>query len=266
MEVVYRLPVKSDIELPAQVGTPPIHINGATVCWEVSEDSKLEAVVLRIAHQPVKLDDQGVILSTYPELETLAYRLSSYIANCVCKQTALDAIDPETVVGKTPELFAETPDEETMLAERLRTVGVDVKLMWGIRGEFNPNEYPQLYEHSPAVALYADALRVKSPFQQYELFYKVIEYFFPQKQGQALDKAVSAHAFKFDNRFNQSQIKALRELRIRSMHPHPRPNVGQHANPEDLQAVRDVKANVYLIRELANLLLEHPPLLSVPIS
>jgi methylamine utilization protein MauJ len=255
MEVIYRLPVNPQTELSVQDGTLPIEINGATVIWEVTEEGNLAAIELRIAHQPIKYDERGVILSTHPELDALAYRLNSYIANSVFKQTALDAIDPETVVGKTPELQAETAEEEAILTERMRTVGTSQRFAWRVEGNFNPQEYPQLYEHSRAVALYADALRVKSPFQKYELFYKVIEYFFP-KQGKSFDKAVSAYAHPFDNRFNESQITALRELRVRSMHPHPRR--GQHANPEDLQAVREVKGHVHLVQELANLLLEHP--------
>src|SRR5829696_5194343 len=199
MEVIYRLPVTAQTELTVQAGTSPIEINGSTVIWEVNEGSKLAAIELRISHQPIEFDEQGVILSTYPELETLAYRLSAYIANSVFKQTSYDVINPETVVGKTPELRAETADEETILAERMRTVGRALTLTWRIEGNFDPEEYPQLYEHSPAIALYADALRVTSPFQQYELLYKVIEHFFP-KQGKPFDKAVSAYAYPFDNR------------------------------------------------------------------
>jgi hypothetical protein len=256
MEVIYELPVKSEIEFPVRTGTPPIEINGATVSWEVNEESNLDTVILRISHQPLRLDERGVILSPYPELESLAYRLTAYIANSVYKQTGFDAIDPETVVGKTPKLRGETAEEKMLLANRPSTVGSSLSVRYAIRGNFEPERYPQLYEHSPAVALYADALRVRSPFQQYELFYKVIEWFFPKKKGQAFNKTVSAHAYPIDSRFCESCIKVLHDLRDRITHPHAHHG---HVNPEDLQAVREVKNQIPLVRDLAILLFDDPP-------
>jgi hypothetical protein len=256
MEVIYELPVESEIELPVRTGTPPIEINGATVSWEVNEESTLDTIVLRIPHQPLKFDERGVILSTYPELESLAYRLTAYIANSVFKQTGFDAINRETVVGLTPVLRGETAEEKRQLASCPRTAGAARSIRYDIRGNFEPEAYPRLYEHSPAVALIADALRVRSPFQQYELFYKVIEWFFPKKKGQAFHKAVSAHAYPIDSRFCESCIKALYDLRNRITHPHAHHG---HVNPEDVQAVREVKNHILLVRDLAMLLFEYPP-------
>jgi hypothetical protein len=104
------------------------------VIWEGNKENILDAIELRISNQPLKLDERGVILSSYPKLESLAYRLSAYIANSVYKQTGFDAIDPETVVGKTPELCGETTDEENMLASRGRTVGSSRRISYSIRG------------------------------------------------------------------------------------------------------------------------------------
>ncbi len=113
MEMNYRLPVKSDVDVPVQFGTPSINIDSAEVSWEISTEGKLDAAVLRIPGQSLRFDDRGVILSTYPELESHAYRLSTYIANCLFKQTGFDAIYPETVLLRTPELRAETVEEKT---------------------------------------------------------------------------------------------------------------------------------------------------------
>jgi hypothetical protein len=254
MEMIYRVPVKSDVDVPVQYGTPPINIDNADVSWDISSEGKLNTVVLRIPGQPLRFDDRGVILSTYPELESHAYRLSTYIANCLFKQTGFDAIDPETVLLRTPELRAETAEEEDMLAHRRRTVGASRRVSYSVRGRFEPHEYPTLFKHSAALALYTDGLRVISPFQRYELFYKVIEYYFPH-EGEALDNAVATHALPFDARFNRSQIETLRHLRNRSIHPRA---YRGHVNPETLDAIREVRANLSLVQELANLLLQHP--------
>ena len=263
MEMIYRLPVKLGVDVPVQSGTSSISIDSAEVSWEIAE-GKLNTVVLRIPNQPLRLDERGVVLSTYPELESHAYRLSTYIANCLFKQTGFDAIDPETVLLKTPELRAETAEEKDILTHRGNTVGTGNRMLYNIHGHFEPKEYPTIFKHSAAIALYADGLRAKSRFQQYELSFKVVEYFFPKKNGssalpsKALDKAVSGHAYPFDNRFSEPQIKELRELRSRSIHPYTYPDIGPHANPEDLQALRKVEASLPLLRDLARLLLQHP--------
>lgn len=254
MEMIYRLSVKSDVDILVQFGTPSININSAEVSWEISPEGKLKSVVLRIPDQPLRFDDRGVILSTYPELESHAYRLSVYIANCLFKQTGFDAIDPETVLLGTPELRAERAEEENILAQRRRTVGSARRVSYSVHGRFEPDEYPTLFKHSAALALYTDGLRVTSTFQKFELSYKVIEYFFPQ-EGKALDNAVATHALPFDARFNRSQIETLRHLRNRITHP--RAHRG-HINPETLDAIREVRANLSLVQQLAKLLLQHP--------
>lgn len=185
MKVVYRLPAESGVDLPIPSGTPQIQVDAATVGWEVDSDKKLNTIVLTISGQPLRLDDRGTILTTYPELQALAYRFSSYIANCVLQQTGFDAIDPEIVLRATPELYPETPEEGQECANRPRVVGTSSVILYQVRAQFNPSEYAKLFKHSAALALYTDGLRVRSPFQQYELFYKVIEYFFGE-EGSAL--------------------------------------------------------------------------------
>lgn len=254
METIYRLAIKSDIDLPVKSGTPPIYIDGAEVRWEVSPEHKLQGVLIRITGQPMRLDDRGVILSTYPELESRAYRLSTYIANCLFKQTGFDAIAPEEALLSSPELRAETSHEAHLLANRRRTHHNSLPVMWSVRGTFQPHGYPTLLAHSAALALYTDGLRVTNPFQKYELFYKVVEHFFSET-GTALDDAVSAHALTYDARFSASQIEALRLLRNRIVHPRARQG---HVNPEVLAASREVRANLPLMQDLANLLLQHP--------
>lgn len=255
MEIVYRLAIKSDVDLPVEVGTSSIHVDDAEVEWEVGAEASLQGVVIHILGKPMRFDDRGVILSTYPELESHAYRLSNYIANCLFKQTGFDAVDPEEVLLRSPELHAETSQEADLLANRQRTYHNSLPVTWRVQGNFRPDDYPALFAHSAALALYTDGVRVVSPFQKYELFYKVVEYFFSEI-GAALDNRVSAHALTFDTRFNAPQIEVLRHLRNRSVHPRARRG---HVNPEVLAANREVRANLAILQDLAILLLQHPP-------
>lgn len=254
MEVVYRFPVKAGVELTVPFATPSIRIENAIVNWEADSERKLSTVVLRISSQPLKLDQQGAIVPIYPELQVLAHRLSTYIANSVLRQTGFDAINSEIVLRSSPELYPETPDEEREFANRPVVVSSSFPLVRRVVSTFKPEVYPQLFKHSAALASYADGLRVRSPFQQYELFYKVIEYFF-EENGSALDKAVSNHLLPHDSRFSESQIEALRHLRNRSIHPRHRKG---HLNPERIEAISEVEANLHLVRDLAYLLLQYP--------
>lgn len=52
----------------------------------------------------------------------------------------------------------------------------------------------------------------------------------------------------------------MRKLRNRCIHPNSYSHLG-HANPENIKSVEDVRAELPLMRDLALLLLRHPPIL-----
>lgn len=261
MKAVYRLPVRQGIVIPVPDGTPPISFfdtdsfGDTKVSWKADSKGHLEFVELNIFGAQIQHAPNGAILSSYPELEEFAFRVIAYVANSILIQTGFDAFDPANVLRGTPEIFPETSEEEVKFAKCPKTVGSAFTVDALISGNFRPMEYSAGFGHSAAVASYADGLRVSSPFQQYEQFYKVVGHFFTQ-EGPDLDKAVSSHASRYDPKYNQAQVEKLRDLRNRCVHPK---HSHGHVNPEDVASIREVKSALPIMRALARLLLCHPP-------
>lgn len=91
--------------------------------------------------------------------------------------------------------------------------------------------------------------------KKYELLYKVIKYFFPNKIGEALDKAVSDYCKQYDPVYGDKEfIESFRRLRNRCIHPDNK----DHVNLEDLASIREVIDMVPKIEDLVELLLKNP--------
>ena len=255
MKVVYTIPVRSGavVQVPVRTADLPL---GTTACkWNISEESHLEAVGLEFTGATIRYDDKGCISPKYPELEEEAYRVANYLANRVYIQTACDAFDPDHVFSEAPVISPENMDEESEIEAKPILKWKSAKTRFTIREMFEPESYAHGFKHSAAYGYYADALRVASDFQKFELLYKVVEYFFPKKKGSALVTAVSTHMTPHDATFTPALVGQLRDLRDRSTHPHA--NKG-HINPQDIANVREVRAGLPQMRKLVELLLAYP--------
>jgi len=255
MKAFYRIPIKAGGGVPVTTKIAPVQIGNAKIDWGMDGNNKLSSIGLTISEAELRRDSAGVIHATYPELEEAAFKAATYIANSILVHTGADAIDPEIVLLKTPELFPETPEEETLFASSPKRLDIAVRaiaLCWGI---LSPNEWVPEFEQSAALASFADGIRVSSPFLRYEQFYKVIEHFFSDK-GEGLDEAVSNHASSHDPRFTKKMIEQLRRLRNRCVHPQAPHG---HVNPESRASLSEVKYFLTHLEPLARLLLRFPP-------
>lgn len=261
MRAIYRLLVKQGLIIPVPSGTKPIVIKNTEVRWEADAENHLKEVVLVFSGWKIKRESKGTNVIPYPELEDemYAYRLGAYIANSILIQTGFDAIDPEKVLLEAPDIFPETAEEEMReSASGMRTLDwkkCTINVL-DPHGEFLPKEYPAGFGNSAAAANYADGLRVSSPILQYEQFYKVVEHFFKKKGGWN-NATISRYASQYNPKYDEAQIKKLKDLRHRCIHPHPHLNQ-RHANSEDIKSIREVKAALTDMRNLALLLLHHP--------
>lgn len=254
MKAAYTLEPRPGVVLPVPKGTLPLKIDGVLVEWRVDEEDNLVAAVMQIQGLKMSFTSEGRIDPAPMELQEHAYLMAIYVANQIYLQTSMDVIDPEQVLLGAPEVFPESPDEEAEFKRTPRTVWKSFRIGWSVRGKLDPASYGALYDHSSAYSYYADAMRTTSPFQQIELLYKVVEYFFSE-DGAALDAAVSSHVALHDLRFTPALIKELRELRNRIVHPRARRG---HANPERVKDLREAHAHVKDLRELVVLLFKHP--------
>jgi hypothetical protein len=254
MKILYEIPVRNGVAVPVPANTPSFRIGNALINWRVTSGGNLEAILIEFSGIQMRYTESGSISSSFPELEEEAYRISYYIANRLFIQTAFDAIQPSRVLSDAPTLFAESTEEEAEIISKGRAVWSNTKIHFAVRNEFDTSSYIERYEHSAAYGYFAEALRAASEFQQYELLYKVIEYFFPE-DGTNLDLAVSAHLMPYDHSCTSSSFEELRQLRNRIIHPRARRG---HVDPQRIQNVQKVHKKLPQIRQLTALLLEHP--------
>lgn len=254
MKVAYTIRVRPGVALPVLHGTMGLMVGTTAVNWKLTEGGHLEAIVLEFTGAEIRYNDNGAILPTYPELEEEAYRMANYLANRVFVQTAYDAFDPDQVLSETPEISPENVQEENEFKTKYKSIWKALKIGWAIHGLFEPATYGHGFNHSAAHGYYADGLRAASDFQQFELLYKVVEYFF-QEDGHLLDAAVSAHVIPHDATFTEDVVEQLRLLRNRSIHPRARKG---HVNPQNIANVREVHAKLPQMKRLASLLLAYP--------
>lgn len=254
MKAAYTMPIRSERAISVRPGTPSFIIGKATVSWKTEKENCLEAVVLEFTGIEITYTQEGYIVTAPAELEEQAYRVASYLANRLYVQTSMDAIDPESILRKTPMVSPENPDEEQIFKTTPKRMRTSVKTGWKILGSFEPELYPSGFDHSAAYGYFADAMRVSSPFQEFELLYKVVEYFFSEDSS-ALDMAVFSYVTPYDATFTSDVVKDLRFLRSRCVHPRARRG---HINSQNIADIKEVQAKLPHMRKLASLLLEHP--------
>lgn len=254
MKVVYTIPVHSGVAIPVPPSTPSLTVSSTAVSWKTTEGGHLEAVVLEFTGAEIRYNENGAIMPTYPELEEKAYRVANYVANRLYIQTAFDSIGAEFVLQEAPAISPESPHEENEFRTKFKAIWKAIGLGWATHGLFEPASYSHGFDHSAAWGYFSDAQRAASEFQQFELLFKVVEYFFPE-ESKDLDVAVSAHISPHDASYTQTVIEQLRLLRNRCVHPRAKRG---HVNPENIANIREVHASLPQMRQLASLLLSHP--------
>lgn len=254
MKIEYTIPVRPGVAVPVPGGTPEITIGSMQVRWKESPGGHLEAVILEMTGADIRYNANGAIMPVYPELEEEAYRVANFMANKMFVQTDFDAIDPDHILQAAPAISPETPDEEALFRTKFKSIWKSIEFAWATHALFEPACYAQGFDHSAAHGYFADALRSASDFQRFELFYKIVEYFFAE-DGHALDAAVSAHVTPYDPSYAPAVVEQLRLLRNRSIHPRARRG---HVNPQNIANVREVHGHLPQMQRLVSLLLKHP--------
>lgn len=255
MKAFYRIPIKAGGGVPVTTKIAPVQIGNAKIDWEMDGNNKLSSIGLTISEAELRRDSVGVIHATYPELEETAFKAATYIANSILLHAGADVIDPEFVLLNTPELFPQTAEEETLFASSPKRCEIALRALVVSWGVLSSNEWVPGFEHSAALASFADGIRVSSPFLRYEQFYKVIEHFFSGEREE-LDEAVSSYASSHDPTFTKKLIEALRKLRNRCVHPQARHG---HVSPESVASLSEVKSRLPQLESLARLLFRFPP-------
>ena len=256
MKKIYEIPVKSDKEIRFNGESFSTMLENAKINW-ITEQEKLKKIELVFGGLELTKNSNGVIIADDPELNEKVYRLAAFISNNILIQNGIDAINYKSVLNSSPDLVGENPEEKAEISSSGIRKHNSLPCHAKITNPINPEDYPNNLNNSEAVALFADAIRVKTPFQKYELLYKIVEFFFPDLRGKALDKKVCNYIKVYDKKYeDENEFTKLRRLRNRCVHS----GNNDHVNPEDLASVREIRKVLPQLNDLAKLLLNNPPL------
>ena len=191
------------------------------------------------------------------DLKEKIYRIASYIANRMLIETRADIIDPDSIFYCSPVLEAENNDEGEFLSliKQIHSNCIFGSLSVRQPVSINVQSYPACLHNSLIYNYYAEALRTNNPSTKYELFYKVIEYFFERDLKNSVGN-VSSYCTPFDGQFDESTIQRLKDTRNRVTHPLAK--LG-HLNIENLSDLAIVQKELPIIMNLAKLLIDNPP-------
>ncbi len=254
----YTINVQEYEQITVSDTKPPISFKGYKVFWCSNSQRKLEKIIMEISDRPIKLDNRGIVLSRYPELDAIVFNFASFLSNSIFIQTSIDPFDPFSILSSSPELIPQSPEEERMIKSSKITAHNSLDVKWKILGRFDPTPYVGNFKNSIAVAHFSEALRSNNPFQKFECYFKVIESLFEKKKNEkakSFDLRISEYSIQFDKQFTVNIIKNLRQLRNRCVHP----DNSSHLSPEDLESFYLIRAELKTIHKLARLLLDNPP-------
>jgi hypothetical protein len=256
LRLVYELPVTDRVRFKVAPDPGPLDIGDtkSEVAWSI-EGADLSGVTLVFPEQSVCTTDP---IKPCPGFEETAFRFAAYVANSILKQTGRDVIDARAVLLRSPRLEAETDEETKLLATRRLTVFLGATMDAVGTKPFDPFEIGHDVAHPPALALYADGLRATDPFVRFEMFYRVMEYFFPNPQNNAPRYLRNCLDFSGkQERDIREQVQSWHELRRRSVHPRPRGDLALHR--DDLRALHEVRKHEPGMERVARWLLDNPP-------
>lgn len=119
------------------------------------------------------------------EIKNKIYLIANYIANRLrIEMRLVDIVDPTFILCQTPIIEVENEQEEALL-NSIRLVDNGVMFGKAIPGQpvlIDTKTYSNDFDKSVVFVYYADGLRATNPGIQFELFYKVIEFFFEKNR------------------------------------------------------------------------------------
>lgn len=255
MKILYKIPTIVDKNLQWKEMLFPITVGRFEISWDISEDNLLRNILVSISGQEIEKDSSGKIDGIFEHLKDEIFRVVNYLSNKIYVQTGAHVLNPSVVFTIAPDLVAESSEEEHELKTCPKKRAIQYPTSCRIYNFLDLSDFSEGNSFSEVFSYIADANRVESPFLKFEQFYKVIEYFFGATNGN-FDLTVSNYTKQINASYDKNQIKALRELRNRCIHPKARYG---HVNQEDLNAVKEVNNALSILRTLVFQLIKMPP-------
>jgi len=259
MKVIYDMEVNQKRSIQV-LDLSLVEIEGCRVSF-ITEGGVIKSVSISVAGMDIidNLANKTALVEQLirDDVKEKVYRIACYIANRILIETNTDIIDPNLIFCYSPVLEAENNDEGDYL-KTINQIQSNCKI-----GSLNTRQpvsielqsYPTCSHNSPIYNYYAEALRTNNPATKYELFYKVVEYFFEKDLKNSVGN-VSSYCMPFDGRFDANTIQRLKDTRNRVTHPVAK--LG-HLNMEKLSDLAIVQKELPIIMDLAKLLIDNPP-------
>lgn len=268
MRITYQLAASQHIPLTT-LPTPQQLDNSALVEWDRDAEGKLSGMRIIFTNQRVYFNQVvRQILPSNPNLEAEAFAVASFINDCIQTLHGADGFRPRAIEGTSPQLAPETADEEAFLRDHLTVHMSGVgRLTATLTVSFTMPQLAPYQDRAVPIAHFARGLRAHEydPFEEYDEYFKAVEYFAPidpkSKSGRQVTKEdfaiqMSKHASPIDHTFIKDRIMELREIRDRITHP--KADAG-HLDPQRLEYIREVSAALADMKTLARLFITQPP-------
>jgi hypothetical protein len=268
MKAEYCVEPTVDVYLdPASAIPDKMHIDGADIYFEISEDNLLKKVKVVYTGLPINLgggggpDRKGILINpNYPEIHNSAFKVLLFIFNYIHAQSRRSALDVAKLTNIEPTISPETQEEEEQWNNLPKSVSMTFNSVLECVGAVSFDNLKKHSEHAKAYANFADAQNAKNPITKYENLYKVIEHFFgvdstgKEIRGENVDRSVSDFMIQHDSAFTLSSFGKLRRFRNRCMHPHQKSG---HITSSDIDLMENLFDKTKQLERIAELLLKH---------
>lgn len=260
MKVTYHLRAQQPIPLAS--APSDLRIDSVDVAW-VIHDEQLTGVDLVFREQPLPAEqiqqkDAKITNVRDSAREVVGYRIASYLADEIYIMTGIETQWQDQIIDQFPDAAAETADEEPYFPMVIFRGHGSMQARATVVRKLEGAMLTRRDTNAIAVAHYARATRTADPFDAYEEYFQAIEYFVKDRlQGPAADANLSETIERIEGgypSFTAGQIKTLREIRTRIVHPHPRSELG-HLSPYELHHIVEVRASLSDVQRLAAMLI-----------
>lgn len=117
MQVEFQVKViKGKIEVKEEETFKPIQLEDAEILWDIdANNKKIEGISIVFKGVDITKDSSDNILPTNRDLDEKAFKIATYISNKIFLNTGIDALEPESILCKSPNIFSENQEEKDIL-------------------------------------------------------------------------------------------------------------------------------------------------------
>lgn len=269
MKVTYELNVKASEKRQVKINEKEsITINNIQINW-VTNENFLEKIQFVSNGERLYFDNNGMPMQGNNDLKVKVFKLANYISNQFFIQTNIDAFENPfsiSVASLNPETKEENDEINFRKPKSFSCHGYFDTIRIVVNpSTFSPEKYNEQFLFSDALQHFTDAKRITNPFLKFELYYKVIEFFYEERYTNKRTGKISSHVnhkklksyiCRYIPNISKKECQYLGQVRNRITHP--KATLG-HLNCGNLDHINIVRSNIDLLERIASTLIKNPP-------